>query len=250
MVYGSNRKSSNDRSKLHAVRQRRRSSKNHAGLSSCVHGCVGSEGLQKIRDHIMKALDFGIESGYLVPTDATCKMLRVSSDLLEKRQRRRIEKTNETTTMKYRRKGSEDSWNLREKENKEIEPVDSSTKKFEECSVQEARRKRKNCRRNCRSRSRSEGNRCRSRRRSRRRGSSENPEKLGEDEDDYEPDKNSGKKNARNERANSGSRSSRSKTQEIDRTDAERSDDISDISLDEYETDEEGDKKKSNTTKS
>ncbi|KAL2711451.1 serine/arginine-rich splicing factor 4-like [Vespula squamosa] len=247
MGYRSGRKSSNGRSKLHAVREHRRSSRSRAGLSSCVHRCVGSEGLQKIRNHIMKALDFGIESGYLVPTDATYKMLRVSSELLEKRRRGRTEKKEGETT-KYRRKGSEDSWNLRDKENKEVESADRSTKKFEEHSVQDARR-RQSGRRNCRSRSRSRGNRRRSRRRCRR-CSPENPEEMGEDEDDYESNKNSGKRNARKERASSGSRSSRSKTQEIDRTDVGRSDDVSDISLDEDETDDEGDKKEKNPTKS
>lgn len=35
-----------------------------------------------MKNYIQKALDFGVESGYLIPKDAAYKVLRVSSDLM------------------------------------------------------------------------------------------------------------------------------------------------------------------------
>lgn len=43
---------------------------------------------RKARKYMKKALDFGVESGYLIPSDSTHKILRVSSDLMKSDSRR------------------------------------------------------------------------------------------------------------------------------------------------------------------
>lgn len=251
MGYRRNRKRSNGRrSKLHTVRQRRRTSKNHSCLSSCVHRCVGGEAVKKMQ--IMKALDFGIQSGYLVPTDKTYRILHVSSDLLRKQTR----KSRMNLMRNYKRIGSnEDSWNLREREKNEVGKKNRMNPKYEEYPVQEGRRRRSRSKRGRsrkRSRSRSRNKRRRSsRRRSRGRRSSNNSEKIGEDDDDYEQEENTTKRNSRNEHTtdNNDSRNSRSKSPDVDKTNIEKSpDDISDVSLDDDDSDDEEDKNKTNAS--
>ena len=39
-------------------------------------------GIRKMKRYIQKAIDFGVESGYLIPKDAAYKVFRVSSDLM------------------------------------------------------------------------------------------------------------------------------------------------------------------------
>lgn len=238
------RKSSNGRSKLHAVRQHR-TSKNRASLSSCIHRPVGGEGLRKVRNYIMKALDFGVESGYIVPMDRSYKMLRVSSDLFGSHRRGTTSKK-----MKYNDKTYECSKCMGVKErDDEMDDENRSTMRFEDYPVQDARRKQRRKRRRSQSRSR---RRRRSRKSRRRRRGGENPEEAGdddEDDDDEEIDDNTSKKSARTEHTTNDSKT-RSKTQDTGKNNVENTDDISDISIDDDDTDEEEDKKKDNTTKS
>ncbi|KAK1132860.1 hypothetical protein K0M31_014228 [Melipona bicolor] len=111
------RKDTTRNSKVHRVK-RRQTSRDQT-LSSCVHKSSGGEGksdksykqtadfycisgklqaakthsaicenvlniqgIKKMKRYIQKALDFGVESGYLIPKDAAYKVLRVSSDLM------------------------------------------------------------------------------------------------------------------------------------------------------------------------
>ncbi|OAD53317.1 hypothetical protein WN48_10481 [Eufriesea mexicana] len=74
------RKDTGRNSKIRRV-ERRRTSRDQT-LSSCVHGTNGGEGVRKMKRYIHKAIDFGVESGYLIPKDAAYKVLRVSSDLM------------------------------------------------------------------------------------------------------------------------------------------------------------------------
>ncbi|KAK2580591.1 hypothetical protein KPH14_007713 [Odynerus spinipes] len=256
------RKGSNGRSKLHAVKQHR-SPKNHASLSPCIHRCVGGESellartnehskhrsadWRRVRNYIMKALDFGVESGYLVPTDRSYRMLRVSSDLLNKHKRKRTP----SKARKHRSKACVESWCSREGDKyEELDDDNRSPTRFEEYPVQDAKRKR---RRSSRKRSRSRSRRRRSSRRStRKRKGEENPEEAGEDDEDedYEIDENAGKKTICTEHTSNDSKSTRSKTQDTGKTNAQGNDDISDVSVDEDDTDEEEDKKEANNTKS
>ncbi|KOX75886.1 hypothetical protein WN51_12316 [Melipona quadrifasciata] len=74
------RKDTTRNSKVHRVK-RRQTSRDQT-LSSCMHKSSGGEGMKKMKRYIQKALDFGVESGYLIPKDAAYKVLRVSSDLM------------------------------------------------------------------------------------------------------------------------------------------------------------------------
>lgn len=103
-------------------------------------------GTRKARKYIQKALDFGVESGYLIPSDPTYTILRVSSDL-----------------MKSDSQKGKPSANVKERD---------SPSKLEDLQVQEQRRRRRRRRRRSRgvrSRSPLRGGRRRSRRRRRRR---------------------------------------------------------------------------------
>lgn len=42
------------------------------------------------RKYVKRALDFGVKSGFLIPSDSSCKVLRVSSDLMKSDARNRI----------------------------------------------------------------------------------------------------------------------------------------------------------------
>lgn len=239
------RKGNDGRSKLHAVRQHR-TSKNHAGLSACIHRCVGGEGLRKVRNYIMKALDFGVESGYLVPTDRTYRMLRVSSDLLAKKKR---QSTRNRT--RCSRKTCE-KWAARRNYDDEMEDEETrSSPRFEDYPVQDARRKRKPHRRRSVSKSRSR-RRSRSKQRRRRGRSSGNPKEAGEDDDeeDYDTADNSVKKTSDKEHTSKELKSSRSKTQYNGKSNGKEADDISEVSVDEDDTDEDDDKKGNDNTKS
>ncbi|XP_031833442.2 uncharacterized protein LOC116427345, partial [Nomia melanderi] len=73
------RKESNKNSKAHRIK--RGYTDRDAAKSSCM--CKrGGEGIDRMKMYIQKALDFGVESGYLIPKDTAYKVLRVSSDLV------------------------------------------------------------------------------------------------------------------------------------------------------------------------
>nr|XP_012216540.1 PREDICTED: uncharacterized protein LOC105668658 [Linepithema humile] len=69
---------------------------------SFLQKCVGGEGTRKARKYIKKALDFGVESGYLIPSDPMYKVLRVSSDLMKSDSRKNRISTGDQTLSKER----------------------------------------------------------------------------------------------------------------------------------------------------
>lgn len=123
-------------------------------------------GSKKARKYIKKALDFAVESGYLIPSDSTYKVLRVSSDLMKSDPRTNRINTRDKALSKER---------------------DTPTK-LEDLQVQEQRRRRRRRRRRGRStrrpRSRSDSRRRRRRsrrgrrRRRRRRSRSRSPSRV------------------------------------------------------------------------
>ncbi|XP_076234041.1 uncharacterized protein LOC143178976 [Calliopsis andreniformis] len=147
------RKDSSRKSKrVHHVK-RRQTAKNQK-LSACMYKCEGNKDAKKMKKYIQKALEFGVESGYLIPKDAAYKVLRVSSDLMcdghHVNKARYLDRAVSRDRSPHRA------------------PI-----KFEDCEVQDARRRRRSRRRRRRSRSRS-----RRRRRRGRRLRSRDPEML------------------------------------------------------------------------
>lgn len=138
--------------------KRQRVSRDH--LSSCVHKCTGSEGLKRVKKYIQEAVDFGVEFGYLQPKNASGKLLRVASDLMNDRAQRTVSVERERS------------------------PHRTPTG-FENYQVQDARRRGRRRRRRRRSRSGSRSRRRRSRRGGRKRSRSANPEDTAENESGY-----------------------------------------------------------------
>ncbi|KOC65635.1 hypothetical protein WH47_00659, partial [Habropoda laboriosa] len=110
-------------------------------------------GVKKMKKYIQKAIDFGVESGYLIPKDAAYKLLRVSSDLM-----------NDGNYAGKVRKSVSRVSQVRDKSPRRT-PI-----KFEDYEVQEARRRRKRRRSGRRRRRRSRSGSRRRRRSRRRRG--------------------------------------------------------------------------------
>ncbi|XP_012275773.1 uncharacterized protein LOC105697221 [Orussus abietinus] len=118
------------------------------GRDCCKADC-GEERL-RARKYIRKALSFGVDSGYLIPADSACRVLRVSSALASYKDQKAMERGFDTALARsHRREGS---------------PV-----KFQDYEVQDRRKGRKGRRRR-RSRSRSKRRRGRGRKRSSSRG--------------------------------------------------------------------------------
>ncbi|XP_076166256.1 uncharacterized protein LOC143146131 [Ptiloglossa arizonensis] len=74
------RRDTKKNSRVHRVK--RRHTARDQTLSRCTHSRIRGEGVKKMKKYIQKALDFGVESGYLIPKDAEYRILRVSSDLM------------------------------------------------------------------------------------------------------------------------------------------------------------------------
>ncbi|XP_029041330.2 pre-mRNA-splicing factor 38B-like [Osmia bicornis bicornis] len=228
------RKDSSRNSKLRRVK--RRPTTRDQTLSSCMHKSNGGEGIKKMKRYIQKALDFGVESGYLIPKDAAYKVLRVSSDLMN------------DVNHKARKSGSPVS-QARGKGARQT-PI-----RFEDYEVQDARRGRRRRGRKRRRRSRSGSRRRRrSRRRSRRgrrRSGSGNADEVIEVENEEYEYKNQPEKRNTTENANRGDDNDRVNQSDREKVASKRDDEEgSDLSVDEDETDDEEEKKRDDTTKS
>lgn len=114
---------------------------------------TASTGATKARKYMKKALEFGVESGYLIPSDPTYKVLRVSSDLMKSDSRRRNKISTCDGTV-----------------SQEVDNTRDTPGRLEDLQVQEQRRRRRGRRRRGRRRrSRSDSRRRRRSRRGRRR---------------------------------------------------------------------------------
>ncbi|XP_076762784.1 uncharacterized protein LOC143430402 [Xylocopa sonorina] len=246
------RKESAKNSKIHRVKRRQTS--REQTLSSCMHRTTSREGVRRMKKYIQKAINFGVESGYLIPKDEAYRVLRVSSDL-----------TNDSNyTFRVRKRDSTVS-QARDRSPRRTSPI-----RFEDYEVQDARRRRRRGRRRRRSRrSRSRSGSRRRRRRSRRRGrrrsaklfqrttrsrsaDGEEVVQIENDDDNYDSDKqDERKKNPENAKRDEGN-------EQLNQSDGEktidkkREDDASDMSMDDEESDEDEDeeKKAEGTTKS
>ncbi|CAL1675135.1 unnamed protein product [Lasius platythorax] len=217
---------------------------------SYLQKCVGGEGTRKARKYIKKALDFAVESGYLIPSDSTCKVLHVSSDLMKSDPRTSRINTCDRALSKER---------------------DTPTR-LEDLQVQEQRRRRRRrrsrrargrrSRSDLRKRRRSRGRRRRRRRRRRSRSRSpsrvrsrysspQNPEEVAEDEaDDYEMDENDRKSNIHTDDREREPKTTRSNQPDEGQSMKKTEENGSDLSVDEDETDDEEEKKITDITKS
>ncbi|CAK9808045.1 hypothetical protein ANTPLA_LOCUS5611 [Anthophora plagiata] len=77
------RKDASKNARIHRVK-RHRTSRDQT-LSACIEKCSKGEEMKNMKKYIQKAIDFGVESGYLIPKDTGYKLLRVSSDLMNER---------------------------------------------------------------------------------------------------------------------------------------------------------------------
>ncbi|XP_020280061.1 uncharacterized protein DDB_G0283697-like [Pseudomyrmex gracilis] len=162
---------------------------------SYLRKCVGGEGTTgtTARKYVKRALDFGVKSGFLIPSDSSSKVLRVSSDLMKSDTQNRISTCDRDALSKDH---------------------GIPTKLDDDLQVQEQRRRRRRrgrSRTRSRSRSRRRGRRRRGRRGRRRRSRSakyrsrsrsrsdtknivspQSPEEVVEDDEanDYEMDEN------------------------------------------------------------
>ncbi|XP_017890104.2 uncharacterized protein DDB_G0283697, partial [Ceratina calcarata] len=217
------RKDSSRNSKVHHAK--RRPTPRDQSLSSCMHKVAKGEGVRKMKTYIQRAIDFGVESGYLIPKDAAYRVLRVSSDLMK------------DTNYKVRKYDARSSRRT---------PI-----RFEDYEVQDARRRRSRRRRR-RSRRRRSGSRRRRRsrrRRGRRRDASGDEEVVEVDNEEYEDDKGEKRRNVDNVKRDDGNEQMNQSDGE--KTANKRDDDGTEMSMDEEESeDEEDDKKREDTTKS
>nr|XP_012137325.1 PREDICTED: arginine/serine-rich protein PNISR-like [Megachile rotundata] len=228
------RKDSTRNSKLHRVKHR--STNKDQTLSSCMHRSSGGEGIKKMKRYIQKALDFGVESGYLIPKDAAYKVLRVSSALM--------------SDVHYEGRKSTSPVSPAKNKGARRTPI-----RFEDYEVQEARRRRRRGRRR-RRRSRS-GSRRRRRsrrrrsRRGRRRSGSANPVDVVEANNDEYDYKDQAEKRNTTDNASRGEEKERTNQSDREKiSDKMEEDEGSDLSVDEDETDDEDEKKRDDTTKS
>ncbi|XP_076637191.1 uncharacterized protein LOC143349668 [Colletes latitarsis] len=215
-------------SKIHRVKRRQTTREQ---TPSCVHSKSKSEGMQKIKQYIQKALDFGVESGYLIPKDAAYRVLRVSSDLM-----------NDGNYMSKARNSDRAVSQDRDRTRRQT-PI-----RFGDYGVQEARRRRRSRKRRRRSRSGSSRRR-RSRRRSRRRRGSDG-EEIVEDDNDYEEFDTQEDIKDNSENANRDDENERSNPLDNAKTTTKRGSDGSDLSVDENDTDEDEEKKDDDGTQS
>ncbi|XP_078038483.1 uncharacterized protein LOC144470813 [Augochlora pura] len=179
------------------------------------------EATNDMKRYIQKALNFGIEANYLIPTDDSGRVVRVTSNLAN-------------DGIYLRDAGSIDNTVSQDKERSpHRSPVQWADGDVQEPRSRRSRRKRR--------RSRSRRRRSRRRKRGRRRSRSDNAEyEVGEDDDyefDNQPERKSSSETAaaaakekRNERATNES--------DGEKTIARKEEDGSDLSLDDDETDE------------
>ncbi|XP_068982397.1 probable splicing factor, arginine/serine-rich 7 [Bombus flavifrons] len=204
------------------------------------HGCFG---IRKMKRYIQKAIDFGVESGYLIPKDAAYKVLRVSSDLMNEGNYESKDRKSDSTVSQV------------EDRRPRRTPI-----RFEDYEVQDARGRRRRSRRRSsrrrRSRSGSRRRRRRSRRRSRRRHGRRRDESGAEEEvveiendDDYDFEKQ-GEKRKSPDNANVSEKNERLNQSDGEKKAEKAEDDGSDLSIDEDESDDEEGKKREDTTKS
>ncbi|KAG7202902.1 hypothetical protein KM043_010045 [Ampulex compressa] len=200
--------------------------KNHRisrAQASTTHRAAG--GSEKARKYVKRALDFGLESGYLIPSD-TYNVLRVSSELMNT-------KAQKSAIGKHERALSRDR------------SPRQTPARFEDYEVQDAGRRRRSRRRRGRRRSRSGSKRRRrmSRRRGRKRSRSENPEEaVGGD--DYGLDNNGEERNIHAGDVERDPKNARMNSPDGEKTVVKGEDEGTDLSADEDETDEEEEEKK------
>ncbi|XP_017762944.1 PREDICTED: U1 small nuclear ribonucleoprotein 70 kDa-like [Eufriesea mexicana] len=190
-----------------------------------------------MKRYIHKAIDFGVESGYLIPKDAAYKVLRVSSDLM-----------NDGNYSSKLRKSDSMVSQAGEKSSRYL-PI-----RFEDYEAQDASRRRRRGRkrsRRRRSRSRSRRRRRRSRRRGRRRGGSPGGEEVVdiENDDEYNSDAQGEKRKSPDKSARNGEKEQLNQS-DGEKTTDKKEDDGSDMSMDEDESDVEEEKKREDATKS
>ncbi|CAL7950056.1 unnamed protein product [Xylocopa violacea] len=235
------RKESAKNSKIHRVKRRQTS--REQTLSSCMQRATGGEGIKKMKKYIQKAINFGVESGYLIPKDGAYRVLRVSSDLMN----------DCNYTFKVRKRDSTVS-QVRDRSPRRT-PI-----RFEDYEVQDARRRRRRRgrrrgrrrSRRRRSRSGSRRRRRRSRRRGRRRSASADGEEVVQienDDDNYDFDKQ-GEKKKSSENAKRDEGNEQLNQSDGEKTTDKREDDASDMSMDDEDSDEDEEKKAEDTTKS
>ncbi|KZC06540.1 PREDICTED: serine/arginine-rich splicing factor 11-like [Dufourea novaeangliae] len=221
------RRESSKNSKMHRVK-RRRTSKD-PNRSACMCKRSTGEGVKKMKRYIQKALDFGVESGYLIPKDAAYRVLRVSSDLV--------------SDDDYLRNSRDTCKTVSRDRSRRRTPMN-----FESYEVQDARRRTSRRRR----RSRSGSRRRKSRRRSKRgrRCSGSGTEEVVEN-DGYEHDNQSEKrKSAEDANGEDGNeQSNQPDDDDGEKTTADKAEESSDLSVDEDDTDDE-EKKGDDTKKS
>ncbi|KAK9309465.1 hypothetical protein QLX08_000937 [Tetragonisca angustula] len=234
------RKDTTRNSKVRRVK-RRQTSRDQT-LSSCMHKSSGGEGIKKMKRYIQKALDFGVESGYLIPKDAAYKVLRVSSDLMNDVNYASKDRRSDGVVSQVRGRSPRRT------------PI-----RFEDYEVQDARRRRRGRRRGRRRRRRSRRGRRRSRSRSKRgrrrrsrggrkRDASGAEEEVVdiENEDEYD----FGKQGEQRKSPEAATRSGENDHLNQSNSEKKKEDDASDLSMDEEETDDEEEKKREETTKS
>ncbi|TGZ52296.1 Uncharacterized protein DBV15_09239 [Temnothorax longispinosus] len=230
------RKNSGRVSKLHNVK-RRPISKDLP--ISHLQKCVDSKDTRKARKYMKKALDFGVESGYLIPSDPTHKILRVSSDLMKSNSRR--SKSICDTALSKNRNIPTRLEDLQVQEQKRRRRRRGRLGRRSRSGSRTRRRSRR--RRSRRSRSRSKGRR--------RKSSPQNPEEVAEDKaDDYEMDENDPKRDIHTDDVEREPKTVRSSRPDEEQSTKKAEEDGSDLSGDEDETDDENEGKRTNITKS
>ncbi|XP_066594861.1 serine/arginine-rich splicing factor 4-like [Prorops nasuta] len=190
----------------------------------------------KAKNYIRAALNFGLESGYLVPSNNSCRVLRVSSDLMQSKDQRYSGRSPSPAV------GHE-----RDRERS----AHRSVSRLDEYEVQDARRRRRRRSRRRRGRSRSRSRR--RRRYGRKRGGSDNPEDTGENVDQYgEADdgreKESSNNNEYTDREEKGEKSDPGDKDKNDGKDQGRAN-ASDVSIDDEYSEEDDDEEDEEDTK-
>ncbi|XP_076645364.1 uncharacterized protein LOC143354873 [Halictus rubicundus] len=207
-------------SKMHLAKRGRASKEQVMDDCVCKHG---GEGIRKMKKYIQKALDFGVESGYLIPKDAAYRVLRVSSDLVSDGNYLKDSRSSGRVVSQDRNRSP-----------------DRTPNKLKDCEVHDTRARRSNRKRRSRSGSSPRRQRSRKRKRGRKRGRSANKEEEEQvlEGDDYEfdnqPEKKGSAENASKEKRNDD----RSNESDGEKTTMKREEEGSDLSVDEEDTDE------------
>ncbi|XP_076289759.1 uncharacterized protein LOC143213618 [Lasioglossum baleicum] len=184
----------------------------------CKHG---GEGIRKMKKYIQKALDFGIESGYLIPKDQAYRVLRVSSDL--------VSDGNYLKDIKSSSREVSQGRNGR---------LDRTPNKLRNCEVHDARCRRSHRKRRSRSGSGSRRRTSRRRKRGRKRSRSINRQQEVVEDDDCQFDKQPEKKNSTENASKEIRHNDQSNESDGEKTTIKKEEEGSDMSVDEDETDE------------